>query len=66
MVETAAYVEKPRLFLHLVIRRHARPVIVMVVQVELYFGQGGITANKIEQLEGTPVAAITYRPNKAE
>lgn len=38
----------------------------IVVQVELYFGQGGITANKIEQLQGTAVAAIAYRPDQVE
>lgn len=43
-----------------------KSVIMIVVQVELDFGQGGIIANKLEQLQGTAVAAIAYRPDQVE
>lgn len=65
-MDTAAHIGKLRRLLFLVTRLRVRPVIMIVVQVELYFGQGGITANKIEQLQGTAVAAIAYRPDQVE
>lgn len=49
-----------------VTRLRMKSVIMIVVQVELDFGQGGIIANKLEQLQGTAVAAIAYRPDQVE
>lgn len=65
-METAVHIGKPRRLLFFVTRLRVRPVIMIIVQVELDFGQGGIIANKIEQLQGTAVAAIAYRPDQVE